>query len=295
MAITLEKQKRLIGLLFLLPAVLYLLIFFMYPFVYNLLLGFQNTTLKTYISRTAEFQGFDQYREILQSKIFWRATLNTFQFTVFSIVFQLLIGFLLTLYFQKKFPLAAQMRTLLILPWIIPLMVTANIFKWMISDGGTVNSLLIGYGITFGPVSWLTDRALAMWSVTAINIWLGIPFMFILLYTGLQNIPNEMYEATDIDGANGIQKAWYITIPLLQPVILVCLMLGFVYGFRHFDIVWIVTQGGPGNATHLLSSLAYQKALQEYQFSLGAAISNTMVLVMVFIVFLLSRINSDNT
>lgn len=281
--------------MFLLPAVLYLLIFFIYPFVFNILLSFQDTTLKSFISRTAKFQGFDQYREILKSKIFWKATMNTFQFTVFSILFQFLIGFLLTLYFQRTFPLSRQLRSLLILPWIVPLMVTANIFKWIMSDGGTLNSLLLKFGCISTPVYWLTDATLAMWSVTAINIWLGIPFMFILLYTGVQNIPNDLYEAADIDGANFIQKTIYITIPSLRAVILVCLMLGFVYGFRHFDIVWIVTKCGPGNATHLLSSLAYQKALQEYQFSLGAAISNSMVLIMVFFVFLLSRISSDST
>ena len=117
-----------------------------------------------------------------------------------------------------------------------------------------------------------------------INIWIGIPFNYILLHTGLKEIPIELYEAASVDGAKGWHKLIYITIPMLKYVIITVLMLGFVYTIKHFDIVWIATQGGPANSSHLLSTLSYQLAFREYRFGMGAAVANVMVVIILIIV-----------
>ena len=283
-----------IGLLFLLPAIIFISLFFLYPFLFNVLLGFQKTTVRSFVTQTSPFVGFDNYILLFKSSLFWRAFRNTLVFTVGSLSFQFTLGFLLSLLFFRHFPLSQLLRGLILIPWVTPLMVSANAFKWFLSEKGLINSSLLSLNLIQDPIGWLTQPGLVIWSLTAINIWLGIPFVFTLLHTGMTNIPAELYEAASIDGANGIQKVIYITLPVLKPVIMSCLMLGTVYTVKHFDIIWITTQGGPANASQVLSSLSYKYAFQQHQFSRGAVVANVMVIFVLILTYLYSRVKIDD-
>ncbi|MGQ9629312.1 MAG: carbohydrate ABC transporter permease [bacterium] len=288
-----SPRSPLIGYIFILPALVFVAGFFIYPWIYNISLGFRETTIATYVAGNSPFTGLNNYTKVLRDPTFWRTARNTAIFTVFSLLFQFSIGFLLALAFNRSFPLDKFLQGLLLIPWFLPLIASASVFKWFFSEQGTVNSLLLTMGLIRRPISWLTSPSIVIWTVTLVNIWLGIPFNFVLLHTGLRGIPSELYEAASVDGASGWQKTIYITIPLLKPVMIVVLMLGTIYTMKHFDIVWITTQGGPGNASHLFSTLSYQLAFRQYQFGFGAAIANVMVLIISILVLIYSSVRVE--
>ena len=179
--------------------------------------------------------------------------------------------------------------------WLIPLTITALLFKFMMSAReGIFNQMLMSFGIIHEPIQWLSDPHIALWSVIIANIWVGIPFNMLLISTGLNNLPKDVFESASLDGANSFQKLIHITLPLLRPVLLVVLMLGFIYTFKVFDIVFVMTGGGPINSTEVLSTLAYRLSFNEFNFSLGAAAANVLFLILLVIsIFYLYLINRD--
>ncbi|MFY9302575.1 MAG: sugar ABC transporter permease [Atribacterales bacterium] len=267
-----------------LPVLIFMSVYFIYPFIYNVLLGFQKVDTTSFISGKSVYNGLNNYRELFKLSAFSKAIKNTLIFTAFSILFQFGIGFMLALIFNRDFPGERYLRGLLLIPWFLPLIVSANAFRFFFSEQGIVNAFLLSHNVIDKPIGWLTNPNLVIWTLTMINIWIGIPFNYILLHTGLKEIPIELYEAASVDGAKGWHKLIYITIPMLKYVIITVLMLGFVYTIKHFDIVWIATQGGPANSSHLLSTLSYQLAFREYRFGMGAAVANVMVVIILIIV-----------
>mgnify|MGYP000908856197 CR=1 FL=1 len=292
-----NPRAPLVGLTFMVPVIVYLALFFIYPLVFNISLGFQDMDAISFVTGDSAFAGLSNYQSLFSSRTFRLAIRNTIIWTTFSLVFQFGIGFALALYFNREFPGEKVLRGLLLIPWFLPLIVTANAFKFFFSGQGIINGLLVTAGITGTPVNWLTDPNLAIWTLTFVNIWIGIPFNFILLQAGLKEIPAEMHEAAAVDGANWWQRLLFVTVPCLKPVMSTVLMLGIVYTIKHFDIVWITTQGGPANSTHLLSTLSYQLAFREYHFGLGSAVANLMVLIILILVSVFSlfaRMRGDN-
>lgn len=279
-----NPRSPVIGLLFMCPVVIYLALFFVYPLIYNVVLGFQDMDAIAFVTGVTKFSGLKNYRTLISSPLFQQAIRNTVIWTVFSLLFQYTIGFGIALVFNRKFPGEQVLRGLLLIPWFLPLIVTANAFKFFFSGQGIVNGILLSLGLLTAPVNWLTDPDLAIWTLTFVNIWIGIPFNFVLLQSGLKEIPPELYEAAAVDGANWWQRLIHITIPSLKRVMITVLLLGIVYTIKHFDIVWISTQGGPANSTHLLSTLSYQLAFREYKFGLGAAVSNLMAVIILVLV-----------
>ena len=280
-----KTRSPFIGFLFLLPVLIFISIYFIYPFIYNISLGFQKIDVMSFVSGESKYNGLDNYRELFKLPAFKKAIRNTIIFTAFSILFQFGIGFMLALIFNRDFPGDRYLRGLLLIPWFLPLIVSANAFKFFFSEQGIINAFLLSNNLITDPINWLTNPNLVIWTLTIINIWIGIPFNYVLLHTGLKEIPVELYEAASVDGAKGWHKLIYITVPMLKYVIITVLMLGFVYTIKHFDIVWIATQGGPANSSHLLSTLSYQLAFREYLFGMGSAVANIMVVIILAIVF----------
>jgi len=267
--------------LFILPFVIFCLILLLYPVVYSLALSFRQATVETFVSGDMPFNGLTQYQAALADPIFWRALLNTILFAFFSILFQFTIGFLLGLLFQADFPLKNFCLALLLIPWVSPVLTAANIFKGLFNEAGPVNRLCHLVGL--GPFPWLADPSYAFPATIVANIWIGFPFNFILLYAGMRSIPTDIYEAAKIDGATFWQRVGYITLPVLQPVSVAVLMLGTIYTVKVFDLVWIMTGGGPANGTHLLSTYAYQVGFSLLNFGEAAAIATLMVLLVVLL------------
>lgn len=281
--------------LFILPSIIFLFLFLIYPIFYNINLSFKNTTLISLLQKSDKYVGFTNYFTIIKDPTFIKTFINTMLFTIISISFQFTLGFLLALFFNSSnFPLKNLLQNLLMLPWFIPIIVKGHIWRWFFSDMGTINGFLAGIGIISKPIPWITSSSLSLYSLIIANIWLGIPFNFILLYTGLKNLPQEIYEAAEIDGANSFQKTLYITIPILKPVIITTIMMGCVFTIKVFDLPWIITKGGPANSSHLLSTLSYSLSMEQYQFGKGASVSVILILLVSLITILFNiKLNKD--
>jgi multiple sugar transport system permease protein len=253
----------------------------LYPVVYSLTLSFRQATVDTFVSGDMPFNGLTQYQAAVADPVFWRAVINTVLFAFFSILFQFAIGFLLALLFQVNFPLKNFFLALLLIPWVLPVLTAANIFKGLFNEIGPINQFL--HLVGQGPFPWLADPAYAFPATIVANIWIGFPFNFILLYAGMRSIPAEVYEAAKIDGASSWKRVVYITLPLLKPVSAAVLMLGTIYTVKVFDLVFIMTGGGPANGTHLLSTYAYQVGFSLLNFGEAAAIATLMVLLVLLL------------
>lgn len=280
-----------VGLWFVLPAFLYMLAFVGYPILSNILLSLQDVTVKTLRSDIKEFVGLKNYVELFQiDNVLITSIWNTLVFTVMCIVFQFLIGFALALFFNKKFSISKPVRGLLLMPWMIPITITGLMFKFMFgTDVGIINFFLRSFGIIAKNIDWLTNTATAMPAVIIANIWIGIPFNLILLSTGLATIPTELYESASIDGANKVQSFFRITLPMLKPTIESVLILGFIYTFKVYDLIYVMTSGGPVNATQVLSTYSYKLSFELFKYSHGAAVANILFVILFFVSLLYLR------
>ncbi len=265
---------------FLAPVVLYLLVFYAYPLYRNVELSLRNYTVRSFVQGDAPFAGFGNYAKVFADATFGPALWHTVVFTLVSLAFQFTIGLALALFFSKSFRLSATLRALFLVPWLLPLIVSASTWSWMLnSDSGVVNAALGWLGI--GPVNWLTSPDWALWSVIIANIWIGIPFNLVVLYSGLQAIPAAVYEAAALDGANGWQRFWRVTFPLLRPVSAITILLGLVYTLKVFDIIWIMTKGGPSGASTTFATWSYRLGFGNLvpSFGPGAAVGNLLIVM----------------
>ena len=281
--LTARRRQQLAGWLFLTPAVAYLLFAFLLPIVYNVMLSFEQTSPATIANFTAPFAGLDNYRFIFNDPTSRMAIVNTLEFTAGSLAGQFIIGFALALLFTLSFPGRTLARSLIIVPWLVPLIVTGVIFKFLFqSEGGAINELLITIGVVSHPIDWLDDPQLAMWTILIANIWLGVPFFTLLLYSALQDVPIEVKEAARIDGASGWQTLRLVIVPIILPVIEVTFLLGFVFTVKVFDLVIGLTGGGPANATQLITTWSYNLSFQQFSFGEGAALNNVLLVLAMF-------------
>lgn len=274
-------RGKLTAYLYILPSGLFLLIVLGFPILYSVFMSFQKYTLETLVSRHTQFIWFKNYSEVLRDPAFLTALKHSLIFTVSSILVQFTIGLGLAILFSKTFPLSNIMRGLLLSGWQIPSVVTGTLFLFLFNlDYGLINFILISLHTISEPIGWIVQSNTALSAVIIANIWLGIPFNLILLSAGVAGLPEDVYEAATVDGANGIQKLIYITIPLLKSTILAVLMLGFIYTLRVFDLIWIITKGGPGNATEVLPTFAYRLSFINFNFGRSAAVSVIMLLIL---------------
>lgn len=257
--------------LFILPAFIYMLVVLGYPLVYNLYLSFRNVDVKNLTKGGDIFIGLTNYKNLFADPTFRLVLRNTFVFTIACLVFQFTIGFALALFFNQKFKLAGPVRGMLLVSYMMPMSVTGLLGKNIFSNAGLINDLLLKIGIV-GP-EWLVNGTTAMIAIIVMNCWVGIPFNMLLLMSGLTGISNDIYEAATIDGASWSQKFRYITLPLMKSSIMAVLMLGFIYTFRAFDLMYIMTAGGPVNATDVLGTYSYVRSFTQYKFSEGSAIA----------------------
>ena len=265
---------------FLAPVVIYLVVFYAWPLYRNVELSVRDYTVRSFVMGDAPFVGLDNYIKVLQDPTFGPAFWHTAVFTLVSIAFQFTIGLALAVFFHQNFRLSATLRALFLVPWLLPLIVSASTWSWMLnSDSGVVNAALEAFGLP--GINWLTSPDWALTSVIIANIWIGIPFNLVILYSGLQNIPTDLYEAAALDGANGWQKFWRITFPLLKPVSAITLLLGLIYTLKVFDIIWIMTRGGPGTASTTFATWSYQLGFASTlpDFSPAAAVGNVLIVI----------------
>jgi len=274
---TLDKMK---DYTFLLPAGLFLTVFLVYPIFYNIILSFRDINIGNLIQGEQPFIGLSNYKTVLSDPLFSTALTNSIIFTIATIIFSTSIGFAFALFFNKKFPGHKWMRSILLIAWMTPIIIIGTVFSWMLSgDNGIINELLISVGIISEPIYWLTDTDTALLGTIIANVWISIPFSMVILLSGLQGLPTGIYEAAKIDGASRFQQFMRITLPLMKPTLLVLLMLGVIFTFKVFDLIYIMTAGGPADATQVIPFLAYQLSFSMYRFGEGAALSNISFLI----------------
>ena len=264
--------------MFVAPAILFVAIFFGYPIVKNVMMSLEKYTTATFYTGEAPWVGIANYASVIGSSLFSTTVINTALFTIGSIVAQFILGLGLALFFKRNFPLSGFLRSLLLLPWLLPLIASSAVWKWILDqDSGALNQFLGLFGVPHTP--WLVSPSLALVAVIGVNIWLGIPFNTTILYSGLQAVPEELYEAASLDGATGWKAFWSITWPSIRSVVSVVIVLGVVYTLKVVDIILGLTGGGPANSTQTLATWAYQKSFVQFEFGQGAAVSNVLIVV----------------
>jgi len=287
--------RRTARLAFLIPAGLYVLFAFVVPVIYNLILSFEVTTPATIASLFAPWAGLSNYTSTLSQSITQSAVVRTLTFTVLSLIFQFLIGFGLALLFNLKFPLNRLARSLVIVPWLLPFLVTGFIFRFLFQlEAGAVNQVLQDVHLINQPIGYLLSPGWAYVTVLITNIWLGVPFFTVLLYSALQDMPPELKEAAMIDGAGPWQCLTRVTLPVIRPVIEVTFVLGFVFTVKVFDIVISLTQGGPANSTQLIATWAYNLSFQQFDYGAGAALNTVLLIIALLVAPIYIRLNRDS-
>ncbi|MUG72051.1 ABC transporter permease subunit [Paenibacillus validus] len=250
------------------PVLIYLLAVMVLPFGWALYLSFTNKV----VGVPATFTGLSNYIELMKDSLFWKAVWNTIIFTVVAVIGKTVFGMIMALVLNEKIVLRNVFRVLLFLPWTIPTIVSVFTWQWIYSDvGGVLNFLLLKTGLIGAPVGWLATPDLAMFSVILVNVWRGIPFMGIAILAGLQTVSKEMYEAAMLDGAGAVKRFIYMTLPSVKEVTVLAAVMTTIWTLNDFEIIWLLTRGGPSNGTQVLSTLSY--TIGFLNMSLGKAIA----------------------
>jgi multiple sugar transport system permease protein len=277
----------------LVPTLALLTLFIAYPFGRGVWLSLTNSV----VGVPGEFVGLQNFAKLWEDSIFRTAAMNTFVYTGVTTVFKLALGLWLALLLNRHFRGKAWVRAFILLPFIIPTVLSTLAWKWMFDPTFSVfNWLFWKLSIINTRIGWLSDPELAMASIIAVNVWRGVPFYAISLLAGLQTINQDLHEAAAIDGANRWQRFWYVTWPLLLPVTMVIVLFSVIQTFADFQLVYVLTGGGPANATHLFATYAYQIGVGTGLLSEGAAISLAMfpalLLVVIFQLWYIRRVEN---
>src|SRR5262245_53660786 len=270
----LENSRLALGLLFLLPAATLLLLFLTYPLGLGVWLGFTDER----VGRPGIFIGLENYEYLWNDNVFWLAVFNTLLYTVVASIVKFALGLWLALLLNEKLPFKAFLRAIVLLPWVVPTVLSAIAFWWIYDAQFSILSwALIKIGLIDSPINFLGDPTNARASVIAANIWRGIPFIAITLLAGLQTISPSLYEAATLDGATSWQRFRYVTLPMLTPIIAIVMTFSVLFTFTDFQLIYVLTRGGPVNATHLMATLSFQRAIAGGQLGEGAAIAVAMI------------------
>jgi multiple sugar transport system permease protein len=267
------------------PPLLFLAALVGYPFCYGILLSLQDRP----VAHPGTFVGLKNFATNIADPIFWRVAVNTFVYTGVATLLKMVGGLGLAVAMNQHFRMKNLVRALLLLPFIVPTVLSTVAWMWMLDPAfSVVNRLLIGLGVPRPGPSWLGNPILAMFSIIMINTWRGLPFYGITLLAGLQTVPPELYEAATIDGASGWQRFRYVTLPLLQPIILIVTLFSVIFTFADFQLVYVLTHGGPQNATQLFATYAFDIAMGAGQLGLGASVALAMFPALALLIFALT-------
>lgn len=274
--LTTERRERWGYLLFLLPAFAYIVFFFGYPLAKNIWMGFVDFRTATFITGNAPWIGLENYTQILANPVIPIATANTLIITIATVTIQLVLGLAIASFFNQKFAGARFFSSSMLLPWLLPLVTTAAVWKWLLREDGPLIIALTPLGVQGSP---LANPDLALAAVIGVNIWLGIPFFVIILGAALQSVPADQLEAASLDGAGRLGRFWHITLPTIRPQVTVAATLSIIYTLKVLELPLILTGGGPANATQTLGTVAYNLSFKQFEFGQGAAVGNILMLI----------------
>jgi multiple sugar transport system permease protein len=267
-------NRNTLGLLFMLPAVALLVVFLTYPLGLGVWLGFTDAK----VGRPGGWVGLENYAFLWGDSVTRLALFNTLLYTVVASILKFFLGLWLAILLNQHIPFKSFFRAAILLPYIVPTALSAIAFWWIFDAQFSIISwVLTKLGLIDRYVDFLGDPWNARWSVIAANVWRGVPFVAITLLAGLQTISPSLYEAAAIDGATGWQRFWHVTLPLLTPIIAVVMTFSVLFTFTDFQLIYVITRGGPLNSTHLMATLSFQRAIPGGALGEGAAIAIAMV------------------
>jgi len=270
----LADSRELLGAGFMIPAAVILLVFLAYP----LGLGFWLGVTDTKIGESGRFVGLANFRSLAHDPVFWLSVFNTTLYTVVASVAKFAIGLYLAVLLNRRLPFKAIIRAFVLLPFVVPTVLSAIAFWWIYdSQFSVISWVLIKLGVIHSYIDFLGQPWNARWSVIVANVWRGIPFVAITLLAGLQTISPSLYEAAMLDGATPWQRFRFVTLPMLSPIIAVVMTFSVLLTFTDFQLIYALTRGGPINATHLMATLSFQRAITGGNLGEGAAIADAMV------------------
>jgi len=268
------EREDVFSLLMILPPMAFLVALVGYPFVYGIWLSLENRP----VAQPGTFIGLGNFITDFHDPTFWQVVQNTFVYTGVATVLKMVGGLGLALVMNQAFRMKNLVRAVLLLPFIVPTVLSTIAWMWILDPSfSVINWLLVHGGIADRGPSWLGNGSWAMFSLIVVNTWRGLPFYAITLLAGLQTIPLELYEAATIDGAGALDRFRYVTLPLLKPVVFIVTMFSLIFTFSDFQLVYVLTRGGPANATHLFATYAFDIAMSGGQFGLGASVALAML------------------
>jgi len=268
------QSRNAMGLMFMLPAAAFLICFLTYPLGLGVWLGFTDAK----IGRDGVFIGLENYRYLWHDPVFWTSVFNTVVYTFVASILKFALGLWLAMILNENLPFKSFFRALVLLPWVVPTVLSALAFWWIFDAQFSIISWsLMQIGWIDGPINFLGDPTNARISVIAANVWRGIPFVAISLLAGLQTISPSLQEAASLDGATSWQRFRLVTLPLLSPIIAVVMTFSVLFTFTDFQLIYVLTKGGPVNATHLMATLSFQRGIPGGQLGEGAAIAVAMI------------------
>jgi len=275
------QQTRWTPMWFIIPSAIVMALVVLYPLLYEISLSFRNVTLMNIKSKVYPWVGFANYKDILTDGLFYSTLLRTIIWTAVNVTFHVTFGVFLALLLNRKLPGKALIRVLLILPWAVPQYIVALTWKGMFNvEYGAVNIIITKFFGASAAIPWLTDPKWSFIAAIITNIWLGVPFMMMIALGGLQSIPQELYEAANVDGATSWQKIKSITLPLLKPVMTPAIVLGIVWTFNQVNVIYIITSGAASESSQILVTQVYKKAFEYFRYGYSAAFSVIIFLIL---------------
>ena len=269
--------------MYILPATLFMLVFLVYPMISNLILSLNDVGLTFFSDKEYHWVGLQNYIDLFTAAdgLLLNAIKNTVVFTVITVIFQILISFALSLIFSQKYRIAKVSRGIILIAYILPVTVTTLLFKFIfMTDGGILNYLLQKWGIISSPVPWLIEANTAMASIIVTNLWINIPFSMLMFTSGLITLDSAYLEAAMIDGAGYWKRLIYVVIPSISETFKIVVTLAVIYAFKVYDVVFIMTNGGPAMSTDMLSTYAYRMSFTYHNYSDGAAAANILLIIL---------------
>jgi multiple sugar transport system permease protein len=268
------NNRHVLGLLFMLPAAVLLLLFLTYPLGLGVWLGFTDTK----VGRAGMWVGLDNFRYLVGDAVAQLSLFNTLFYTVVACALKFALGLWLALLLNRHIPFKSLIRAVVLLPFIVPTALSAIAFWWIYdSQFSVISWALLKMGLIDHYIDFLGEPWNARFSVIAANIWRGVPFVAICLLAGLQTISPSLYEAAALDGATSWQRFRFVTLPLLTPIIAVVMTFSVLFTFTDFQLIYVITRGGPLNATHLMATLSFQRAIPGGSLGEGAALATLMI------------------
>lgn len=287
-----RQDDKLLGYALLLPVAVIVFVIIGIPFVNAIYLSFTDKV----VGMEPSFVGFRNYIHIFTDAEYWKVLKNTFIFTVGSVGFKLVLGLALAVVVNESFAGRGLLRAVLLVPWALSGMVSAVTWRWMYDDTyGIINALLLRWNVIEAPIALTSDPAIALFSVILVNIWKGLPFFIFSLLGGLQTIDGQMYEAAKIDGAGRLRQFFSITVPSIAPVIAITVMLSTIWTFNSFEIVHLITGGGPLHASAVISTYTYEVAFLQNKMGESLAVAGSVIpILIVLIVVSMKKLSKDD-